>query len=57
MIELYQNPSGETDISTVASVGNNYLDSTNKGNSEDQAKVDQLKQTIQSLKTDIKEVS
>lgn len=57
MIELYQNPMGETDISTVGTTGNKYLDSTNQGNSEDQVKIDQLKQTIQSLKRDIADVS
>lgn len=57
MIELYKNPSGETDVTTVATIGNNYLDSSTKGGSEDPAKVDQLKQTIQSLKRGIAEVS
>ncbi len=57
MIELYKNPSGETDVTTVGTMGNKHIDMSGKGTSEDQAMIDQLKQTIQSLKMGIAEVS
>jgi len=54
MIELYQNPTGEIEVSTVA----DGIDSSNKYNTstDDHAKIDQLKSTIRSLKDEIERV-
>ena len=65
MVELYRNPSGEVNLSTVpqASSGGNrkneIIITTNDSgaSSEDNAKIAKLRATIESLKTQIKAVS
>lgn len=56
MIELLKNPSGDIDVVTAPpeATGSGYLDTTiPKISSGDQAKINTLKSTIQSLKGEI----
>ena len=55
MIELYKNPSGEVEVSTVAGGSDNR--DTVKNSTDEQVKINQLKQTVQTLKDEIEVVS
>ena len=56
MIELWKNPTGEATVTTLpeTNIDTGYLDSnTAKISSENQAKINKLKATIQTLKEEI----
>jgi len=58
MIELYKNPSGEIQLSTLPkSEPPSNHPSQPAGSSEDDAKIAQLRETIRSLQTEIDAVS
>ena len=56
MIELFRNPSGEIDLSSRPKASDSRINQTIE-NSEDKAKITELRKTIDSLKAEIKAVS
>ena len=56
MIELFRNPSGEIDLSSRPKPSDSRINQTIE-NSEDKAKITELRKTIDSLKAEIQAVS